>query len=138
MERDLQGQERQTATEARLDHHENLLRDTAATVTNIRTEVDIIDVAASTAAEKATANKTHTKALMEEVDTLAKKLNQYKNGQLSNAMATAVNTLSKAVAEKQIEEWNASAGQHGIDEQNDCKHGNTTSIKATSTAHESR
>ena len=29
-----------------------------------------------------------------------------KNGQLSNAMATAVNTLSKSLAERQIEKWN--------------------------------
>ena len=93
--------------EARLEQLETLLRDTAATVTNIRTGEDIIDVVANTAAEKATANETQTKALIEKVDTHAKKLNQYENGQLSNAMATAVNTLSKAVAEKQIEEWNA-------------------------------
>ena len=93
--------------EARIQQLKTLLRDTAATVTNIRTEVDIIDVVANTAVEKATVNEKHTKALIEEVDTHANKLNQYENGQLSNAMAKAVTTLSKAVAEKQIEEWNA-------------------------------
>ena len=106
VEKDPLSQQRQSATGSRIEQLKNLLRDTGATVPKIRTEVGIIDVAANASAEKATANETHTKALIEEVDKRAKKLNQYENGQLSNAMTTGVDTISKAVTEKQIEEWN--------------------------------
>ena len=53
---------------------------------------------AQIAADKAIANEKHTKALIEEVDTRATKLNQYENGKIPKAMATA---LSK-VADRQI------------------------------------
>ena len=43
-ELDTQSQQRQLAMEEPIDQLENLLRDTTATVPNIRTEVDIIDV----------------------------------------------------------------------------------------------
>ena len=60
---------------------------------------------AHTSAEKAAANETHTKPLIEEVDTHAAKINQYENGKLSKAMIIAVNK----VVEKTIKTGNATA-----------------------------
>ena len=87
--------------------------------------MDIIDLVTQTAAEEATANVTHTKAMIEEVDTHVKKLNQYENGKLSKTMTTAINKLSKAVADTDPNMGCHSTGKHGNDEQHDCKHAST-------------
>ena len=73
---------------------DNLLRDITANTANIRTEEDIINVVAETVTEKAIANEIHTKALEEEVNTYASKLNEYKNGHLS-----MVNARNKVAGE---------------------------------------
>ena len=93
LDNDPQSQQRQKAMEARIEQLENLLQDTSVTVMDIKTAVNLIDVLGHTAAEKATENETHTKALDEEVGAHAAKLNEYENGKLSKATTTAVNKV---------------------------------------------
>lgn len=55
--------------------------------------MSFIDLVAQTATEKTISNGNQSKALVEEVKTHATKINQYENGQLTKAMANAVNKV---------------------------------------------